>query len=130
MFNEILLYIGASIITLWGIAHIMPTKPIVKGFGELSEDNKRIITMEWIAEGLAFIFIGVLVILVTTFGGITGIVPIIVYLSSAAMLLIMSVLSLFTGARTSIIPMKICPVIKTIVALLFIIASTVSVFPL
>ncbi len=130
MFNEILLYIGAALLTVWGIAHIMPTKSIVNDFGEISDDNKRIITMEWIAEGISFIFIGVLVIIVTSFGGITSIVPIIVYLSSAVILLVMSVLSLFTGARTAIIPMKICPIIKTTVALLFIIASTVSVFPL
>ncbi len=127
MFNEILIYIGASIITVWGIAHIMPTKSIVKGFGEISEDNRRIITMEWIAEGIAFIFIGVLVIFVTAFGDVTELVPIIVYLSSAGILIVMAIVSIFTGARTSIIPMKICPIVKTIVAILFIIASTVFV---
>jgi hypothetical protein len=42
-----------------------------------------------------------------------------VYRISALMLLAMVVLSLFTGARTSIIPIKICPIVKTIVAVLF-----------
>jgi hypothetical protein len=35
----------------------------------------------------------------------------------------MTIISLFTGARTAIIPMKICPIIKTIVAILFILGS-------
>jgi hypothetical protein len=26
---------------------------VVKGLGEISQDNKRIITMEWLAEGVA-----------------------------------------------------------------------------
>jgi hypothetical protein len=39
-----LLYLGSKIITLWGIAHLIPTKAIVKGFGDISGDNKKIIT--------------------------------------------------------------------------------------
>jgi hypothetical protein len=64
-----MLYVGAGIITVWGIAHIIPVKSVVKGFGQISQDNRRIITMEWIAEGLTLCFIGVLVLLVTIMGG-------------------------------------------------------------
>ncbi len=49
--NDILLYIGSGVITVWGIAHIIPTKNVVNGFGTISDDNRRIITMEWVAEG-------------------------------------------------------------------------------
>jgi hypothetical protein len=52
MTASILLYIGSVIIILWGVAHIIPTKSVVAGFGSLSIDNFRIITMEWVAEGL------------------------------------------------------------------------------
>jgi len=38
--NETLLYIGSIVIILWGIAHIIPTKAIVNGFGEISGDNR------------------------------------------------------------------------------------------
>ena len=41
--NEILLYIGSAIIILWGIAHLIPTRAIVDGFGDISEENKKII---------------------------------------------------------------------------------------
>ncbi len=119
MINDIMLYTGSIVITLWGIAHIVPTKSVVNGFGSISEDNKRIITMEWIAEGLTLCFIGLLVLFITILGGSHNPVSIIVYRISALMLLIMTSLSLFTGARTSIVPIKICPLVKTIVAILF-----------
>ena len=123
MINDILLYIGSIVIILWGIAHIIPTKSVVNGYGAISEDNKRIITMEWAAEGLTLCFIGVLVLLVTIWGGAQNPVSVIVFRISAAMLVIMAVWTLLTGARTSIIPIKICPFVKTAVAVLFFLGS-------
>jgi phosphoglycerol transferase MdoB-like AlkP superfamily enzyme len=123
MMNEVLLYIGSALITLWGISHIIPTKSVVNGFGAIPTDNKRIITMEWIAEGLALCFIGALVFLVTILVGSQEQAALIVYRASAVMLVIMAGLTLSTGARTSIIPVKICPVVKTAVAILFLLGS-------
>ena len=123
MINDILLYIGSAVITVWGIAHIVPTKNVVKGFETISDDNKRIITMEWVAEGLALCFIGLLVLFVTILGDSPNEVSLIVYRASAAMLVVMAGWTALTGARTSIIPIKICPFVKTIVAVLFIVGS-------
>jgi hypothetical protein len=123
MTGEMMLYIGSIVIILWGIAHIVPTKSIINGFEPTSEDNKRIITVEWIAEGLTFCFIGLLVLSITISGGSQNPVSFYVYRISAAMLFIMAGLSLLTGARTSIVPMKICPFVKTIVAILFFLGS-------
>ncbi len=123
MIGDIVLYIGSGVIILWGIAHIIPTRAIVNGFGAISEDNKRIITMESIAEGLTLCFIGVLVLLVTGIAGSQSQAANLVYLACAAMLLIMAILTTMTGARTSILPYKICPAVKTIVALLFFLGS-------
>ena len=123
MINDILLYIGAGLIILWGIAHIIPTKAIVNGFGSISADNKRIITMESIAEGFTLCFLGVLVLLVTSLAGSQSQAAFIVYLASAVMLLVMAILTTVTGARTSILPYKICPFVKTAVAILFILGS-------
>ncbi len=58
MINIVLLCIGAGLTAIWGIAHLFPTSSVVKGFGEISADNKNIITMEWIVEGVSLIFIG------------------------------------------------------------------------
>jgi hypothetical protein len=121
--NEALIYIGAGIIILWGIAHIIPTKNIIKGFGELSGDNKKVLTMEVIAEGLTLIFLGLLPILVTALGDSQSATAHIVYLAGAVMLLAMAVVTLLTGARTPVIWYKICPAVKTLVAILYILGS-------
>jgi hypothetical protein len=123
MVSDALLYAGSAIITLWGIAHILPTESVVNGFGQISQDNKRIITMEWIAEGLAMCFIGILVLFVALFDGAESDVSVIVYGESAVMLVAMAVLTALTGARTSIVPIKICPFVKLAVATLFILGS-------
>ena len=117
--NAFLLYTGSAVIFLWGLGHLVPTRNIVQGFGPLSEDNFRIITMEWISEGLSLSFIGILVFITTVSGGAQSEAIKIVGPACALMLLIMATLSVFTGARTSILPMRICPIIKTITAGLF-----------
>jgi hypothetical protein len=121
--NEIFIYIGSAIIILWGIAHLIPTKAIVKGFGDISADNKKIIAMETIAEGLTLIFLGVLPLLVTVLSDPQSAAATIVYLACAVMLLVMALLTLLTGARTPTIWYKICPAVKTVVAVLFILGS-------
>jgi hypothetical protein len=121
--NEILLYIGSVAILIWGIGHIAPTKSVVAGFGTITTDNRRIITMEWIAEGLVLCFVGILVLVVTLAGDPQDPVSKIVYGLSATMLIVLAIVSSFTGARTSVLPMKLCPFIKTAVAVLFILGS-------
>ena len=123
MINDILIYTGSGVIILWGIGHLIPTKNIVAGFGSVSEDNKQIITMEWIAEGLTLCFIGVLALLITFSVGSQDVASVVVYWLCGMMLVVMAGLSLLTGANTSIIPIKICPLVKTTVAILFFLAS-------
>jgi hypothetical protein len=123
--NETLIYIGAGIIILWGIAHIIPTKNIIKGFGEISADNKKILAQETISEGVTLIFLGVLPILVTASGDFQSKTADIVYIAGAVMLLLMAVLTLLTGARTPTIWYKICPAVKTAVAVLYILGSII-----
>lgn len=96
MVSEVLLYIGSVAITLRGIAQIVPTKSAVSGFGPISGDNKRIITVEWIAEGLTLCFIG----LCTAYHHLErNSKPSFFYCqASAIMLIIMAGLSLLTGA--------------------------------
>jgi hypothetical protein len=125
MTSEVLICAGSVIIMLWGIAHIYPVRNVVAGFGPVSMDNRRIITMEWVAEGLALLFIGILTSIVTYAGGLSNPVSIMVIRASAVMLLILAGLSAVTGAKTAILPMKICPFVKFACAMLLI-AGTVS----
>ncbi|MBM3156286.1 MAG: hypothetical protein FJ004_03260, partial [Chloroflexi bacterium] len=87
---NVLLYIGSAVAIVWGIAHIIPTKNVVNGFGQLSTDNKRIITMEWVAEGLTLCFVGALVLSITILEGDQNPVSLIVYRASAGMLIAMA----------------------------------------
>ena len=121
--NEVLLHTGSVIIIIWGVAHLIPTRAIVRGFGAISEDNKKIITMESIAEGLTLCFLGALVLMVTIVGGSEDQVSKALFWASSIMLLIMAVLTAVTGARTSLVPYKICPFVKATVAILYILGS-------
>jgi hypothetical protein len=79
--------------------------------------------MEWIAEGLTLCFIGLLVLLVTLFAGPQNLVSVLVYKVAAWMLVVMAGLTFLTGAKTSITAVKWCPLVKSIVAILFFLGS-------
>ncbi|MHC4184276.1 MAG: hypothetical protein ACYSR0_13095 [Planctomycetota bacterium] len=112
MVNYVLLYSGALLPFVWGISHLFTTRSVVKGFGEISLDNKRIITMEWIIEGVAHIFIGAVVASVT-YIDYTNTISKAIYWISFVMLNTLSVISYFTGFKINFLPFKLCPVIFT-----------------
>ena len=124
MINDILLYVGSAIITLWGVSHIVPVRGVVQGFGAISVDNRRIITMEWIIEGVFLIFIGVLSAGLTYLNH-PGIISNYVFILSAVFLLILAIISLFTGFRVNFLPYKLCPIIFSLSAILIILGSLV-----
>lgn len=124
MINQILLYLGSLFLLLWGIAHLFPTKSVVSGFGEISLDNKRIITMEWIIEGIALIFIGAIVGSVTIID-YSNAVSRAVYLISFAFLVILTLVSFFTGFKIGFIPFKLCPFIFTTSSILILVGSLI-----
>jgi len=112
MANEILLYLGACLTFVWGVFHLFPTRSVVEGFGEISQDNKRIIAMEWIVEGVCLVFIGLFVAAVTWVDR-NSTVSNVVYWICFAELNVLSVVSLFTGFKVKFLPFKLCPVIFT-----------------
>jgi hypothetical protein len=103
---------------LWGIAHIVPVRSIVRSFEPLTDDNRRILTMEWVAEGLALAFLGMLILAVTGAGGRAQPAGRLALGLSAGALLIMAIWTRLPGARTSIAPIRICPYVKTAAAAL------------
>ena len=110
MINQIMLYAGSAFILFWGVAHLVPTRSVVSGFGEISADNKRIITMEWIIEGVALIFLGSIIAIVTAFDH-TSSISLAVYISTAVVLVVLALVSLLTGFKISFLPFKLCPLI-------------------
>jgi len=122
MINIVLLYIGAGLTAIWGIAHLIPTSSVVKGFGEISKDNKNIITMEWIVEGVSLIFIGTLVALVTVVNPSND-VSLAVYACSVICLIVLALVSIFTGFKVKFLPFRLCPFIFTISAALILVGT-------
>jgi hypothetical protein len=120
----ILTYAASVIMFGWGLAHLIPTRSIVRGFGEISVDNKHIVTMEWITEGVALVFIAFLVAATTYLDG-TSLLSKAVYLSTVVVLNILSVVSLFTGFRNSFIAFKLCPFIFTGSSILIVLSGNV-----
>jgi hypothetical protein len=118
LLNTILLYVGSGILLAWGIAHIIPTRTVVRGFGNISRDNRLTITQTWVSEGMALVFIG-LVAALTGLIGPAGTLAAAVRLASAATLVVLAVWHWLTGSRTPVVPMKICPFLLCSVALLY-----------
>ena len=115
---DIAAYAGGTIALLWGIAHVVPVRSIVRSFEPLTDDNRRILTMEWVAEGLALAFLGLLILAVTAAGGRAQPAGRLALGLSAGALVVMAVWTRLTGARTSIVPVRICPYVKTAAAAL------------
>jgi hypothetical protein len=116
--RKILIYSGGFLAIIWGIAHLIPTKSVVKGFGNISVDNVNIIRMEWINEGFTLIFLGSLTIITSMISDSDSKVVKTVYFLTFIMLSAMSILSLFTGFKIDYLPFKLCPVIFTAAGLL------------
>ncbi len=113
--SKIIIYIGAALSAIWGIAHLIPTKNVVAGFGGISDDNRNIITMEWIVEGVALIFIGALVALVT-YADMSNPISKLVYGVSACALLSLAIVAFFTGYKVKFLPFKMCPFVLALSA--------------
>lgn len=118
-----LAYVAAAIVFLWGVSHIVPTRQVVAGFGGINEDNRHIITMEWVAEGLSFIFVATLIVAVTWSGKTPEAAEDLVYRVTIGFLLTIGAWTAMTGARTKVIWFKMCPVVMSITSGLLLAAS-------
>lgn len=116
-------YAASAILIAWGIAHLAPTRAVAASFGPISLDNRRILVMEWMAEGITHISIGLLVILATAIDGATDSTTQLLYVVSAGILVLLAALTTATGARTPVIWFRICPFILTSAAVLLLLAS-------
>lgn len=108
--RESALYLASSLTALWGIAHLYATKGVVSGFGDLAPDNRRIIKMEWIVEGVALISLAGFVTVATAIDGECA-VSSAVYAVAIATLVVLAVVSVFTGFRIAFLPFRLCPFI-------------------
>ena len=124
MANVVFIYSGAILTLIWGVAHLIPTKSVVKNFGDISIDNQRILTMEWISEGVLMIFIGCICAAVT-YLDLLNKTSVFIYLASAVTLITMAVISFFTGFQVNFLPYKLCPFIFTLSAILLLLGTNI-----
>ena len=115
-----LINLSGILTLLWGIAHLFPTSGVVSDFGDISVDNKLIITMEWIVEGITLIFLGVLTIVITRIENESKLARNIYFLI-ILMLFSLAILSFFTGFHVDFLPFKLCPVIFSVSAILILV---------
>ncbi|MBO8184118.1 hypothetical protein [Streptomyces spirodelae] len=121
---EVLAYVAAGLVLLWGVSHAIPTRGVVAGYGELTADNRRILVQEWLAEAVTMFSLATLVIVVTAVGAGTSATEW-AYRVVAGALVVLAVLTALTGARTRIVWFKICPVLLSASAALLLVASVI-----
>jgi len=107
---------------LWGIAHAIPTRKVVAGFGPISRDNRRILIQEWLAEALTMWGLAALVI-VTTAVAAQSTVAAWVYRLVAGLLIGLGILTGLTGARTPVIWFKICVALLVVSTAMLLVSS-------
>jgi hypothetical protein len=114
--DRALLVVAAVLLVGWGVAHVVPTRNVIRGFGEISRDNRRIVAMEWITEGVALVAMGGVTAILATdpTDPLAGSVGLAIFVA----LNVLSAVSLATGARIRFLPFRLCPVIFTGASLL------------
>ncbi len=126
MLSYLLLFAGAGSVGFWGAMHLVKTRPVVAGFEPLSADNRHVLTMEWIVEGVALLFVAALVLVTAFVQGPTNPGALLVFQMSALFLLVMAAVSLFTGSRAEPLPYKLCAPIFTLAALMIFLGGMVA----
>jgi hypothetical protein len=108
--NQVLLYIASAMTGLWGIAHLFATKGVVSSFGDITIDNRRIITMEWIVGGIALISTASFIAVATAIQPESR-VSSAIYVVAIGTLISLATASLVTGFKVAFMPFKLCPFI-------------------
>jgi hypothetical protein len=122
--SEILAFVAAGIVAIWGVAHAIPTRKVVADFEPVTSTNRLVILQEWLAEAFAMWGLAGVTVAVTAAGGGTSAAHW-VQLTVAAVLVALGALTWLTGARTPVIWFKICPVVLGTAAIMLVVAAVV-----
>ena len=120
--SAFLAYVVAGLIAAWGIAHAVPTRQVVAGFAPMTPNNRRVLVQEWLAEAFSMWGVAGVIAVVTIVAADTPAAAW-VYRMCALLLAALAVLTQLTGAKTSVIWFKICPLLLGSSAVLLLVAS-------
>ena len=121
--DEVLAYVAAGLVALWGGAHAIPTRQVIAAFEPITPDNRLVITQEWLAEAFTMWGVATAVIVTTAVGGPDSDATVWLYRVAAGLLVALAALTALTGARTPVVWFKICPVLLGSSAALLVAAS-------
>lgn len=125
MLDIILILAGCTILLIWGIAHIIPTKMVADGFGDVGKDNRITVIMTWASEGFTMIFIAAVISMIVIFDEKGSTAGRITVWTSTGFLAFLAFWHAIMGARTKVIPMKMCPFIIGTAAVLMLVGSII-----
>ena len=120
--SALLAYVVAGLVAAWGVAHAVPTRQVVAGFAPITPNNRRVLVQEWLAEAFSMWGVAGVIAVVTVVAADTPAAAW-VYRVCALLLAALAVLTQMTGAKTSVIWFKICPVLLGSSAALLVVAS-------
>ncbi len=118
-------YLASAVLIAWGAAHLAPTRAVAASFGDISLANRRILIMEWMAEGITHISLGALIVLTTAVDGAGDPTTQLVYRVAAGVLVALALLTAATGARTEVIWFRVCPFVLSSAAALLVVGSLI-----
>jgi hypothetical protein len=121
--DQILIPMAGGIVVLWGFAHIVPTREVIRSMGPMEPTNRRIVAMEWVAEGMALMFIGALALVAWAMAPAGLMLATVVLTLCAAMLAIMAAWTAIVGFATKVLPIRLCPFVLTAAAALILIGT-------
>jgi hypothetical protein len=121
--STVLAYAAAALVAAWGVAHVVPTRQVVAGFGPITADNRRVLVQEWLAEAFTMWGVAAMVVAATVAGGAVSDARGLVYRVAAVLLAALGGLTALTGARTAVVWFKVCPVVMAGAAVLLLAAS-------
>jgi hypothetical protein len=123
--NEVMAYLAASLIALWGVAHAIPTARVIAGFEPITAGNRLVLIQEWLAEAFTMWGLAAVIVVSTAFGGPGSDVTVWVYRAAAGLLATLALLTALTGARTRVVWFKVCPILLGSTAALLLVASLI-----
>lgn len=118
--DDILLLIGAGTITVWGVVYIILVWKDMRLFTGISDFARRVLLLQWVSQGLAMVFMGVIVWLCVSIGGTENAFVHILCWAIAVFLFVFALIGL--AARLQLLALRLSPLFCGISAVLIVLA--------
>jgi len=121
--NLVLLYIGASILTLVGITHVVFNKVAIKAYARLSSELQNGYRFERMSTSLAILIVGMTTLITLVMGDPDTETFIIAIISSTVFATSIAIIANIVHRNTKIMPIKVARGLFIISAILYILGA-------